>query len=124
MMANKEIDLTLDDGKACTASVSDPFAKVYRKFWVKWKIVNNCSTDREVKIVFPNGSPLEGSCQTKKRVRGNGGRDEIKCNIRDNADVRKHKYEVHGGDRVLDPELDVREPSFKGKDKDKDKPMD
>jgi hypothetical protein len=75
---------------------------------VVWLLQNRCTNARKIKIKFAGVDPLMSS--PKEKTVPGGQMDQIVCFVKETAADGVYKYSVHGGDKILDPELEVRGP--------------
>ena len=75
---------------------------------VVWLLQNRCTNTRKIKRSSSRFDLLEPGSK-EKPVPG-GQMDQIVCYVKETVAYGVYKYNVHGGDKILDPELEVRGP--------------
>jgi hypothetical protein len=100
--------IVLGSAGGCQTSAT-PWLLCQRGGEVIWLLQNRCPNGRRIKIRFVGVNPLTSSTH-EMPVPGGGGMNQIVRQVKEKIADGVYKYSVHGGDTVLDPELEVRGP--------------
>jgi hypothetical protein len=106
-------------GTDCLKSKITKVICAYEGEVVQWNLTHDCSSARDVEIIFEAGpKPCEESQSQLKRNMPTNSKDFIQCTIAKGmggtaSSPKKYPYVMRGPKNESDPEIDVPPPTFR-----------
>jgi hypothetical protein len=106
-------------GNRCDASPNPEPIVTVSGDEIRWTLVNKCANppNRRMRVRFPpppTNNPMDPNCTLEADVLANGPPVTLAaCTVVEpvtHPDVQSRKYEAHGGDHPLDPQLEIHGP--------------